>query len=299
MGRISIFSLNIRGLRDRLKRLELFRWLKRYYKAEKAFVLLQETHSIKDDETTWKREWGSEIVFSHGCSNARGVAILFPQMDTSISTVETWNDADGRICYIKIQIVDDILNIINVYAPTKSKHKLQLDFLNELKTLVDKTEQMPTIVGGDFNTYMDPTLDKDSGKLDEISMYSSQLQLMLENYELCDIWRTINPTLKRFTWRQCKPLIQSRLDYFFISQSLIQIVNACEIKPSIKTDHSLLHLQLTLNSSNKRGPGFWKFNASLLKDEIYIDYIKEIIAQLKEELSHMQNKGLKWDFIKS
>ena len=95
------------------------------------------------------------------------------------------------------------------------------------------------------------------------------------------------------------PFIQSRLDYFFISSHLTQKVINCDIKPSIKTDHSLLTLNIKLKTGERRGPSFWKFNNSLLRDEIYIDYIKEIIMQLKEDLKHLENKGLKWDLIKS
>ena len=79
----------------------------------------------------------------------------------------------------------------------------------------------------------------------------------------------------------------------------MQCVNYIDIKPSIKTDHSLILLQLQPNQSTRRGPGFWKFNASLLKDEIYIDYIKEIINQLRDDYKTENNKGLKWDLIKS
>ena len=299
MGKLIFYSLNTRGIREKRKRLELFRWLKRYYKADNAFVLLQETHSSNTDENTWMKEWGAEIVFSHGNNCSKGVAILLPYNHMQANTLEKYNDSDGRLCSIKIKFGDDIINIMNVYAPTKNKHKSQIAFLENLKALISKNEQFPTICAGDFNTYMDPTLDKDGGKLEEISQYSSQLQLMLENYDLCDIWRTNNPCVKRYTWRQSKPLIQSRLDYFLIAQSFLQYVTSCEIKPSIKTDHSLLSLVLTFNTCDKRGPGLWKFNTSLLKDEVYLDYIKEIITQLKEELKDMNNKGLKWDFIKS
>ena len=79
MADFNIFSLNTRGLRDVKKRREIFRWLKRYYKADQGFVMLQETHSIEKDEEIWKKEWGAEIVFSHGSNDSKGVAILFPK----------------------------------------------------------------------------------------------------------------------------------------------------------------------------------------------------------------------------
>ena len=39
-------------------------------------IFLQETHTTKNCESQWKKEWGSSIMFSHGRTNARGVAVL-------------------------------------------------------------------------------------------------------------------------------------------------------------------------------------------------------------------------------
>ena len=38
---------------------------------------------------------------------------------------------------------------------------------------------------------------------------------------LTDIWREANPDCKRYTWRKTKPLKQSRLDYFLLSDYLV------------------------------------------------------------------------------
>ena len=53
MDELNILSLNVKGLRDGNKRRELFRWLKRYYNADKNFVFFQETHSALINEKTW------------------------------------------------------------------------------------------------------------------------------------------------------------------------------------------------------------------------------------------------------
>ena len=78
-GKLKLCSLNTRGLRDSKKRMGLFHWLKTHKNGEYSFVLLQETHSDASQENKWKQEWGSDIYFSHGVTNARGVAILCPK----------------------------------------------------------------------------------------------------------------------------------------------------------------------------------------------------------------------------
>lgn len=44
------------------------------------------------------------------------------------------------------------------------------------------------------------------------------------------------------------------------------MVNGVDRVPSIKTDHSAITLHLKDLENVSRGPGFWKMNQSLLKD---------------------------------
>ena len=50
---VKINSFNCRGLRDKKKRTNIFQWIKRNYA---GITLLQETHSILEDESKWEKE---------------------------------------------------------------------------------------------------------------------------------------------------------------------------------------------------------------------------------------------------
>ncbi len=53
-------------------------WEKKLNKLETVIFLLQETHSTKATENTWKSQCGNQnIKSSHRSSNSRGAAILF------------------------------------------------------------------------------------------------------------------------------------------------------------------------------------------------------------------------------
>ena len=294
---VQLLSLNVRGIGDGKKRREIFRWLKRYHGGEKSIVMLQETHSSDQYELIWEKEWGSKIFYSHGSSTARGVAILMP-LHHNFDVTELWKDTQGRILALTLKSDDIHLNIANIYAPTKDKVNEQLNTLNELDLNLQLAES-PFILGGDFNTCLNPILDKEGGKIEVKSKYTEKLQFMLDDYNIFDTWRTLNPNSKRFTWRQNHPIIQSRLDYFFASGELFYNIKDIKIKPSIKTDHSLLEIKLTFGNEQKRGPGFWKFNSALLRDEVYIDMIREWIEQYKVQYAELDNHGLKWDVIKT
>ena len=61
--------------------------------------------------------------------------------------------------------------------------------------------------------------------------------------DLHDICRIKNPTTPSYTWSQSEPQILSRLDYWLISNSLVDNICTVDITPSIKTDHSAILIE--------------------------------------------------------
>ena len=49
-------SYNVKGLRRKEKRIKIFNYLKQ--KVQKGVILLQETHSTKDDLESWSNDLG-------------------------------------------------------------------------------------------------------------------------------------------------------------------------------------------------------------------------------------------------
>ena len=94
-------------------------------------------------------------------------------------------------------------------------------------------------------------------------------------YDLNDIWRFLNPSVEQFTWRNKSFKIQCRLDFFLISTKLNVLTDKCKIVYTPETDHSAILLHIKSDElKHKRGPGFWKFNQSLLQDEIYVSNLR-------------------------
>ena len=94
--------------------------------------------------------------------------------------------------------------------------------------------------------------------------------------------------------------IQCRLDYFFTSKQLKDRVKECKILPDIYSDHSAVALSVYFNKSElPRGPGFWKFNNSLLSDTTnYVDLLTFKIPMFAKKHEQVSDKGLYWEMIK-
>ena len=155
--KISILSLNVRGLRNQVKRRSIFRFLK---DQNCQIYLLQETFSEQKDEPIWKSEWGGTIFFSHGSTHSKGVSILI-NPSSKLNVEVTGKDLDGRIVSINLIYNSAKISICNIYAPNDSQQ--QQKFLLTLnRYLMSHTEISNLIVGDDWNVTLQAS-DKKGG----------------------------------------------------------------------------------------------------------------------------------------
>ena len=101
---------------------------------------------------------------------------------------------------------------------------------------------------------------------------------VIQEHNLTDIFRHYNPDKKRYTWHKSKPLKQARLDYFLVSSSFTDLIINTDIKPSYRSDHSILELSFSI-SNFKRGKGTWKLNTSFLKEKDFVTLVNRCIKE--------------------
>ena len=170
-------------------------------------------------KTNWKRQWKGPMFFANGSNHSCGALVLVRDcLEFEMKSIIT--DDNGRYILLnaKVQGSDYILG--NVYAPNKIKE--QCNFFVELQQKFDDfitIQDQRIIIGGDFNVIMDQNLDCAGGSPKEKESVKFLNDICL-NYDLIDVWRTRNPDSTLFTWRQKKPLIQRRLDFWLISDFL-------------------------------------------------------------------------------
>ena len=116
--------------------------------------------------------------------------------------------------------------------------------------------------------------------------------------DLVDIWRIRNPTERRFMWRQKSPIIQRRLDFWLVSDTLQEDVESVDIIPSTKPDHSAITLALNGIDDSKRGPSFWKFNSTLVNNNEYCQLLDGNFKMWLEEFKEIFDKRVLWDLLK-
>lgn len=191
----------------------------------------------------WINEWGGEILWSHGVSNSRGVAILVkPGLNIIIQ-----DTSNGRLLIITAKIQDSEFVITNLYAPNSEDGRLL--FVRQLKNIMENKIR-PThnmMICGYFNHIMNPQMDRKGGIMREFQKCkdtTSCIDDIADRFDLGDIWRKRNLFELRFTWRGTNPKVYSRLDYWYISNNLYDSIEEADIVPSTKSDHSAVTLKL-------------------------------------------------------
>ena len=165
--------------------------------------------------------------------------------------------------------------------------------------MLDDTDNS-LIVGGDFNINLNPDIDKFGGRSSQADskQFRAVLNELLETLFLEDILQNAMPHKALHTWHNSTKGISSRLDYWFISDSLLNDISNCYIKTELFTDHDSVHFTLNLTSSDESGPGYWIFNVSLLCNPEYVALVKSIISQELNTTDNYINKGFFWDYVK-
>ena len=259
--------------------------------------MLQETHSTPEMEQRWQNDWGNkQMYFSHGASNSKGVAIIITNnYDANIVNIR---DTNGRMILLDIERKGTIYTVGNIYAPTRNFEQDQRLVFREFINYLEQMQNEHIVLGGDYNLYMNPRLDK----LDTMpehhdnQNYREDITSFLEINNLVDVWRTLHPDEKFFTWHRGNK--RTRLDYIFCSDHLLNFIEDSSILPGIQSDHSLLKLSIISGNKQNRGKGFWKFNSSLLHDSVYVENIKNIIQNVSSIHTDSVDKGAVWEFIK-
>lgn len=108
---ICVFSVNVRGIKNQLKRKSLF-----LYCQNKGadFYFVQETHASEAEVKLWKSQWGRNVWFSFETNRSAGIAVLQGTFKGNI--INHFSDTKGRWIILLVEVDHFHFIIINIYA---------------------------------------------------------------------------------------------------------------------------------------------------------------------------------------
>ena len=232
--KLQFISNNVKGLQNSLKRIKIFEYLKNSV-GSNGFLFLQETHSSLADGKKWGEWIKRTYIFSLGKTNSCGVAIGYVG-NNKVAVLDKKNDKNGCILILDVMVDETNFVLVNIYNPNTETEQVMtlLDLGKMLETIKDFSDKH-IVLAGDFNFFFDTSLDSYGGKPTLKKKAIAKFIKLKEKFDLCDIWRIWNPKTKWYTFQQkhVSGIIQRRLDYFYISNSMqVSVKNSNVLAPS-------------------------------------------------------------------
>ncbi len=293
---ISIVSLNARGLRDNVKRKALFLYAKSF---KTDFCFFQEPHSLFNDSTFWKNQWGNEVWMAHGSEHSAGVMIMKNHFAGSV--LQNYIDPKGHFILQLICVNNIFILLTNIYGyNTSRENDLLFEEIGEIILLRSNTFPDALIcIGGDFNIAPDNNLDRFPPR--KSASPNSKLKMLMEKFELIDIWSENFPNIKSYTWSNKNHSRLSRLDYWLVPYSFKNFNVSVSILPSPLTDYHTILLSTPLSTGHSNTSfraSYWKMNSSLLKHDELKKRISILIQYYWAIASSDKTFSSNWELLK-
>lgn len=257
-------------------------------------IFLQETHSTENDVKFWKSQWGDQCYFSHGTNQSAGVATLFNKFKGNV--LEHFKSDDGRWIIVVIQLNNSILIMCNLYNYNNRSlaRILMINACLKIQQLQLKYQNSYVILGGDYNDAPDDDLDRVPPKINSSKFKSTAYAI--DNLNVIDIWRFLNPNLREYTWNNANRTLRSRIDLWLLTSNCVKYVKNVSHEYAPLSDHQAICLYLGANQSNRQCRGYWKMNSDLLGDNTFCEMVEKIAQCIfnKIDLNGIQ----KWEFFK-
>lgn len=114
----------------------------------------------------------------------------------------------------------------------------------KIEFLVSTFPDLRIVLGGDFNCSLNDALDRWPIKNND-NLYMLDF---INERDLIDIWRHRYPAIKEYTWKNRSGSLQSRIDFWLISDSLIHFISSVKILPTPLTDHKTILLEVCMSA---------------------------------------------------
>ncbi|NDF11445.1 MAG: exodeoxyribonuclease III [Proteobacteria bacterium] len=235
---MKIATWNVNSIKARLP--NALDWLR---EAKPDIVLLQELKCVNEAFPAMEIEELGYNLALNGQKTYNGVAILskYPLEDIVTTLPGEPEDTQARYIEAVVSVGKEAIRVVSVYVPngqdpTSDKFPYKLRFMerlaNHMETLLTYDEKL--VVGGDYNVGHQDIDVFDAEILRGTTCFHPEEQKRFRtmlNLGFTDIWRSLNPTAKRFSWWDYRGGGYSkneglRIDYLLLSPRAVDAVRA-------------------------------------------------------------------------
>jgi exonuclease III len=217
-------------------------------------------------------------LYANSTKNKRGVGILIKHSLQAV-VEDSYQDEDENILLLKVNIKGTVLVLISIYGPNNT----DLAFFERLSDQLNVNSNLPVIMAGDWNcTFSTNPLISNPDCLNMKRVpnltHSRKLSEICDTYNVTDPFRFFNSNSKDFTYvlRNDASTNKSRLDFFIVSDELLDFVTDCYINPGLQNklfDHKAINLVI-----NDKKPTGSRGNIAISNKELDDELLDYLVA---------------------
>ena len=122
----------------------------------------------------------------------------------------------------------------------------------------------------------------------------------MTKHNLVDIWRDQHPDSFRCSYGKAFSFKTSRLDRFYVSQSIAELVISSKIIPNNTSDHNPVTIRLKSPKNSIKGKASWRLNSNLLIQNSFKTMVLDTINRTRERfISNSLGPSNSYSILKS
>ncbi|KAI0832658.1 Endonuclease/exonuclease/phosphatase, partial [Trametes gibbosa] len=263
-------------------------------------LMLQETHLTEQRRADLHQMFAGRIKIFHSAhpespTQKEGVAFVLNKKLVSATGAQAVEVVPGRALQLTLLCRGgDERRMLCIYAPTSDGVAERCNFYQQVLRFYDTHPAVPPphVMAGDFNNIEDAIdrlpLPEDArdASIEVLDDLKRRLRLMM-----VDGWQKTHPGAINFTFHRGmgEQATLSRLDRIYVSEDVYRFALRWSInEPGLKTDHSLVSVQITTPHAPVVGTGRPVFPLHLLKSKSLTKKMKERGTQAADELTDLK-----------
>ncbi len=295
---LQIASLNINGFGNLIRDHADNKWGRMYRMMadQKIGVLmLQETHLTEERKASIHKMFAKKVRIFHtenpdAPTQREGVAVVLNCRYLNVDGAKATVVVPGRALQVTFKGPGgDERSVLCIYAPTSHGVSERSLFFADVRKFYETHPECPKphLMAGDFNNVEDALDRLPVGEGPDQSVLALDDLKCSLGLMLADGWRVTYPNGREYTFHRGsgRDAVFSRLDRFYASPAIFDCAREWRIcEAGVKTDHSLILVQITSENAPIVGPGRPLFPLLLLKDRKLTRSIKARGLEAMNEL---------------
>ena len=140
------------------------------------------------------------MIFSHSTLNSRGVIVAFRHGLEYKMLSDPICDPNGRYMTLNMEIQGSPYVLVSCYAPNNEHERIKLfQVIRDHFKNLEPDKDVNLILGGDWNLIFNSSLDAFGRKPTLKNNSLKQLYDLMPEFDLIDVWRIQNRTLRQFS----------------------------------------------------------------------------------------------------